>query len=94
MAPKWCSIPEWEMPMCWEMSRRLEPWYPCSANISAAPSRISSLRPARAAGSVSCALAAIFSVMISSIRPDTLDADAWPERKEMFLASITARYGL
>src|SRR5699024_5105808 len=41
---KWCSIPECEIPMWLEMSRRLAPWYPCSANISAAPSTIPSRR--------------------------------------------------
>src|SRR5690625_7986356 len=43
-------MPGWEIPTWWEISRRLEPWYPYSANSSAAPSRISSLRELRGPG--------------------------------------------
>lgn len=44
---KWCSMPGWESPTWSAMFRRLAPWYPCSANICAAPSRIASLRALR-----------------------------------------------
>src|SRR5690625_7250874 len=50
-------MPGWEIPTWWEISRRLEPWYPYSANSSAAPSRISSLRDLRgsvAGGAIPC----------------------------------------